>query len=259
MWPAGPAWFLWQLFLLSALTAGLHALAPQGVKALARLGGSVADRPLAFFLSLTMLSTLAYVPLAIAFTPWDWTYWGPFSSQLSRPLHYVVYFLAGFSMGAYGCDRGMLCPDGPLARHWRLWLAAAVASFAIWGGVTSQTLSGWDTSPLAYQLAAAFAFPPACASGALFLLAICLRLLQIRDRLLDSLSRNAYGIYLVHYVFVVWLQYALFSVPLNAILKYAVVFAAALVLSWAASSGLGALNPRHLGLLAKRAVADQSR
>ena len=38
-------------------------------------------------------------------------------SQLSRPLHYVVYFFAACGIGTYGIDRGMLRSDGPLARH----------------------------------------------------------------------------------------------------------------------------------------------
>ena len=38
--------------------------------------------------------------------------------------------------------------------------------------------------------------------------------------------------YLVHYVFVVWLQYALLNVALFAVVKAAIVFAVTLTLSW---------------------------
>jgi len=256
MWPAGPAWFLWQLFVLSMLAAGLHALAPQGVQALGRLAGTFTDRPLAFFISLIALSILAYVPLAMLFGPWDWASLGPFALQRSRPLHYVVYFFAAFAIGSYGIDRGVLRHDGPLARHWLAWLAAAVASMAVWGGLTSLTLPDWDASPLTYRLAAAFAFPIACAAGTLSLLAICLRLMRTRHRLLDSLSDNAYSIYLLHYAFVVWLQFALLGIGLDAIGKASIVFAGALALSWAASAGLMTLAPRLSNLTGKRAIAD---
>ena len=40
----------------------------------------------------------------------------------------------------------------------------------------------------------------------------------------DSLRGNAYGIYLVHYAFVTWLQYALLHAPLAAMVKAALVF-----------------------------------
>ncbi|WP_407179015.1 acyltransferase family protein [Bradyrhizobium sp. STM 3562] len=259
MWPAGPAWFLWQLFLLSTLAAALRALAPQSLTRLGRLAGSLKDRPLAFFMGLTALSILAYVPLVMAFNPWDWTSWGPFSFQLSRPLLYLLYFFVGYAIGAAGTQHGLLRGDGQLAKHWCAWLVAAVASFALWGVLTSLTLKGWDNSPLAYRLAAAFAYPLACASGVLCMLAICLKLMRTQHRVLDSLSRNAYGIYLLHYVFVVWLQYALLTIPFDALAKAAIVLCGALALSWGASSGLTAFNPRHFGTPGGRAMADQPR
>ena len=259
MWPAGPAWFLWQLLMLSALAAGLHALAPQWVHALGRLAGTLIDRPLALFISMSALSIVAYVPLAMAFTPWDWTSLGPFSLQLSRPLHYFVYFFVAFAIGSRGIERSALRPDGPLARYWPAWLAAAVASALAWGGLTSLTLAGWDASPIADRLAAALAFPLACATGVFSLLAICLRLMRTRHRLLDSLSANAYRIYLLHYVFVVWLQYSLLGVRLAVIEKASIVFIVALALSWAASAGWMRLAPLFSDLAGKRTIADQLR
>src|SRR5579859_602041 len=158
MWPAGPAWFLWQVFVLGTAAAGLHALAPQRVQALVRWAGTFGDRPVIFCVNLIALSMLAYVPLAMAFTPWDWTFLGPFSLQLSRPLHYVVYFFTAFAIGSHGVERGVLRADGSLARHWLAWLGGAVASVAAWGGLTSLTLPDWSASPLIYRLAAAIAF-----------------------------------------------------------------------------------------------------
>ncbi len=59
-----------------------------------------------------------------------------------------------------------------------------------------------------------------------------------RHAWLGSLSRNAYGMYLVHYLFVVWLQYAFLPVELPAIVKAAAVFAATVVLSWTTTAAL---------------------
>ena len=47
--------------------------------------------------------------------------------------------------------------------------------------------------------------------------------------------------YLVHYVFVVWLQYALLGPALPALVKGAIVFAVTLALSWIAVAMLGRL------------------
>jgi peptidoglycan/LPS O-acetylase OafA/YrhL len=241
LWPAGPQWFLWQVFVLSALAAALHGLAPRWRDVLSRLVGRLGDHPLAFFAGLTALSVLAYVPLAMAFGPWDWRSLGPFSVQLCRPLHYFIYFFAAFALGSHGRDRGLLRPDGPVARHWPAWLAAAVICFAAWGGLTSLTLPDWNASPRVYRLASALAFPFACTTGVLAYLATALRLLRAREPMLDHLSDHAYGIYIVHYVFVLWLQYALVGTTLDAPAKMIIVFSTALVLSWLASAGIRAL------------------
>ena len=52
----------------------------------------------------------------------------------------------------------------------------------------------------------------------------------------DSLSDNEYGMYLIHYMFVSWLQLAILSTPLPAIEKGALVFAGVLLLSWGTSA-----------------------
>ncbi|MCA6116176.1 acyltransferase [Bradyrhizobium sp. WSM 1738] len=263
MWPAGPQWFLWQVFVLGALAAALHALAPHWLRTSSDFVARFAANPLMFFIGLSAASALAYVPLAMAFTPWEWTFLGPFSFQLSRPLHYFVYFLAGFAIGSRGLDHVILRSDGPLARHWPLWLAAAVASMSAWGGLTSLTMPDWQASEFAYRVAAALAFPVASAAAMLCLLAICLRLLQSRHRLLDSLSSNAYRIYLLHYTVVVWLQYALLDVDINAIGKAAIVFAGGLTLSLAASlvmsAGLKTIVVHHSEQRGDRTMVNQPR
>jgi len=55
---------------------------------------------------------------------------------------------------------------------------------------------------------------------------------------LDGLCDNAYGIYLTHYVFVVWLQYFFLRIALSAAAKRAIVFVGALALSWASVATL---------------------
>ena len=54
----------------------------------------------------------------------------------------------------------------------------------------------------------------------------------------DSLSDNEYGMYLIHYMFVSWLQLAILSSPMPAIAKAVLVFAGVLLLSWGASASI---------------------
>jgi hypothetical protein len=241
-WPCGPQWFLWQLLVLNFFAAGLYRFCPRGGDALGRLAGFGRSRPLWFFLGLVAVSAAAYVPLAVAHTPWTWTNYGPFALQLSRPLHYFVYFFAGFAIGAYGLERGLLAIDGPLARHWLRWLAVAVGGFALWALPTSATLEARDTAPPALAIAAGVGFAFACAGGCFFLIAACLRFASERSRMLDSLSVNAYGMYLIHYVFIVWLQFALLDMTLSAFGKAAIVFVGTLAMSWALAAAFGGVS-----------------
>jgi len=228
-WPNGPLWFLWQLLALNLVAVGLHLVAPNSIPALGRWSAA-ADKNLARYVAVLLaVSILAYVPLAIAFTPWAWSNSGLFAVQFCRPPLYGVFFFAGVGIGAAGIERGLLAADGVVARHWGYALAAAFASLLLWMGLTALTMTGAPAPGVA--LAADLSFVPACAAGCISLLAVCLRFMTGHSRLLSYLSVNAYGLYLVHYVFVVWLQYALLAMPLFAIVKAGIVFGGTLVLS----------------------------
>ena len=229
-WPNGQLWFLWQLLALNFLVVGLHSIAPNALKALGRWSAAAGKRPRRYFAALTAASALAYVPLALAFTPWAWSDSGLLAVQFSRPLLYAVYFFAGLGIGVEGIDCGLTAVDGALARRWALWLAAALASLLLWMGLTSLTMNG--PAPIGIDIAADLSFVLACAAGSLFLIAASLRFAAKRSRILASLSATAYSLYLVHYDFVVWLQYALLASTLFAVIKGAIVFAGTLVLSW---------------------------
>ena len=52
-------------------------------------------------------------------------------------------------------------------------------------------------------------------------------------RLLDAMRPSAYGIFLVHYIFIIWLQYAVYDPAWSPFVKFAIVFAGTLAGSWA--------------------------
>ena len=253
-WPAGPQWFLWQLLALNTLAASFYAAAPGYIERLRRLGEWAGTRPVKFFALLIAASALGYVPLALIYSPWSWSAIGPFSLQLSRPLHNFVFFFAGGALGGYGLDRGLLARDGPLARYWLGWLGTGIIGFMLWGGVTSLTWPDWDRASFPVQFLASLAFPAACAGGCIGMVALCLRFGHRRSAILDSLSANAYSMYLLHYVFVVWLQYALLASGLIAAGKMVIVLAGSLVMSWTSSLAFNRLAATPYLTAAKRAI-----
>ena len=237
-WPAGPMWFLWPLLLWDVLAAGIYPLVARHRDAVLRLSAYARRQPARFLAGFVVLSAIAYVPLALIFGPSVWAHRGPFSLQLSRPLHYVLYFFTGAAIGACGIERGLLAADGPLARHWRTWCIAALASFALWLASMSQIVADPTGAPLEWQIAAALSFVLACFASCCFAFAAALRFAQFRTRLCDSLKDNAYGMYLVHYLFIVWLQFAMLPTNVPAIVKASAVFAGTMLFSWAATVAL---------------------
>ena len=239
-WPAGPAWFLWVLLTFDALAAALFLLLPKWGDTLGRFAADAARRPAAFFWLLAAVSAVAYVPMAVAFTSAAWSSFGPFVFQTSRLLHYAVYFLAGAGVGAYGLEKGLLAPDGRLARRWPAWLSASLGAFAAALVVLIAALSS-PGKPRLWETIGGFTFALSCAASSFAFLALSMRFAKTRGRLfasLRSLRENAYGIFLVHYAFVSWLQYALLKTSLPGLAKGSCVFLGALALSWGVTAAL---------------------
>lgn len=251
-WPSGPEWFLWQLVVLNMMAALVYVVAPGVLGVFRRVAQWAGEHPVRYFVGLAALGVALYTPLALIYSPFQWSAVGPFALQLCRPGLYVLVFFAGFALGSRGLDSGLIACDGRLARFWHWWGAAALVSFFVWAGFTSLTMPDWSRADLAARIGAGLAYPVACLAGGLFMLAVFLRYSRSRSRLLDSLSANAYTIYLVHYVFVVWLQYALLGNDLPAPVKAPLVFAGTLALSWPISVGLNRLFAGSFAVAAKR-------
>jgi Acyltransferase family len=135
-WPSGPVWFLWLLLLADIAAVGLHNLTPRWGETLVRLSSGAGAHPARYFAGLLTASALAYIPLAVAFTSSQWFQYGPFGFQLSRPLHYAVYFFAGAGIGAGGIRAR------PPGRRWTA--SASLGSLAYCGaGVVPAVALGY--------------------------------------------------------------------------------------------------------------------
>jgi peptidoglycan/LPS O-acetylase OafA/YrhL len=225
-WPAGPAWFIWVLLVFDGIAALMFKVAPRAFAGLGR-------RPVAVL----AVSGIVYIAMAMYFGPGDWTSVGPFTFQTSRIFHYLAYFLIGAGMGALGVDRGLLAIDGRLARRWLVWTIAALVVFVGTSVVAIMALTLHPESQ-AWGAAMDLGFVLSCAALSFLFLALFLRFAQSRSAVFDSLAANSYGIYLVHYAFVSWLQYALLPASLRAMAKGAIVFVLALGLSWGTAAAL---------------------
>lgn len=238
VWPAGPAWFVWLLLAFDFLAAGSYLCQPNWAEVAGCFFARLANKPIRFLGYLISISAAVYIPLAVKFNPLSWTQFGPFAFQTSKLLHYGVYFLVGIAVGAYGIERGILALAGKLARRWVLWAIAAIVVFLASSVFVIMLLTSPRATSTFWQAIADLVFTTTCATTSLAMMAVFLRFMKKSRGIFDSLRDNAYGIYLIHYVFVNWSQYALLKSHLSGFTKLTSVFLLAVALSWLTTAGL---------------------
>lgn len=210
-WAPGPLWFLWLLIVFIHLFIRLYRRYPH-IWEIAHMKTSERfNQPSKFYMTMVVLTTLAYLPLFAIFGPVLFIGIGPFLFQVSRIFVYLLYFLVGSMVGAYGIHTTMFTRDSTLSRNWWKWLL---------GGVLFELVFFW--SP----------FTLACPAICLGVIGFFLRFTGEPNRAIKSLSRNSFGIYIVHYPIVTWLQYGLLEVDLPASAKGVIVFVGTFLLSW---------------------------
>ncbi|MBC7579142.1 acyltransferase [Tardiphaga sp.] len=246
VWFDGPGWFIWYLLFLDLLAIPLFYLAPGLIDAINRLSQKSFERPALFAGVLGIVSVAAYVPMLFEVGAVRWFNWGPLQVQLSRTLLYGVFFFAGMGIGAANIDQGLLARSGALARRWYLWsIAAAVAFGALIELVNFRRMKLANLTgapPFWWQSSYGVVYALACTLICLAVLALFVRFGQREKSIFDPVRDDAYGIYVVHYIPVLWLQYALLDVTaLGAVSKALIVFAATLAVSWAATRALRAI------------------
>jgi acyltransferase-like protein len=246
-WPSGPVWFVWVLLAFDVLAAIVYRAAPGLVEAIGRLSLAGQTRPGLFFWALLIGSIIVYLPAVFYFGASRWFSAGPVAIQASRILLYLLYFFAGVGIGAVPFDRGLLTADGGLARRWPVWLVATIATY---GSIIAliyikhSVLPDVHHQPLWWEIAYTLAFVSYSAAQTFNILALFLRFSNDGSSILDPLRDSAYGIFLIHYVPVLWLQYVLYDfsfspvMQFSAIIKAVIVFVLTLASSWAATAAL---------------------
>jgi hypothetical protein len=156
-----------------------------------------------------IISIIVYVPAVLYFGASRWFSLGPIAVQASRILLYLVYFFAGMGIGAVSFDRGLLATDGGLARRWPIWLAVTIVTYGCIIAliyIKHGVLPDVNHQPLCWEVVYALAFVSYSAAQTFNILALFLRFDNEGWSIFDPLRDSAYGIYLIHYIPVLWLN-----------------------------------------------------
>jgi hypothetical protein len=239
-WSAGSAWFLWVLLAFDAIAAAMSAIAPRALATLGRVVDGVRNKPLTSFTAFALFSIAIYLPLRVSIGESHWSALGhyPIFIQTSRAPLYAGYFLAGVVVGAAGLRKGVLDDGGVIAQRWRSWLAIALAGYAailLLVYIHRGGMIDLRSPPLWWHTAYGLAFALFGAAMTFTVPAFFLRFAKYPFRLLDAMQKQAYGIYLLHFIPLIWLQYLVTDPPLPVFVKFAIVFAGTLSTSWVAT------------------------
>ncbi|WP_129715398.1 acyltransferase [Pedobacter sp. SYP-B3415] len=223
-WPVGPPWFIWLLLAFNLLILLLPG------RSIQILSTNLANKPRAVLALWLLLSLLSLVPLSLWLGRYTWTGFGPFDFQLNRVVFYFLFFLMGAVLGACNWQR-ILFNNNSLAGAWGLFWAVLSAGLFIL--LQAMTYRGWaGERGLSAALFFEILYVVLCLTTCIALLSLFRSYVAQTGHIWQSLSANAYGIYLFHYPFLIWSQYMLLSVSMSAAAKFLFVFAIALGGSW---------------------------
>jgi surface polysaccharide O-acyltransferase-like enzyme len=240
-WPSGPVWFLWVLFAFDLIASLLYLLSPRLLDPINRLSLRGYERPAVFFAVLLAVTVAFYIPGRVHFGGASWFAFGPFAVQHGRVLLYATYFFFGAGLGAANFDRGVLSADGQLGKSSWGWAFVALVPYCLmWAMiyVKREILGNPAHLPDWYEAIYGLFFASFSVAIMFVILAYFLRFKQSGWSILDPMQADAFGMFLVHYPIVLWLQYWLFDFDIPAIAKALVAFVLTVILSWAATRAL---------------------
>lgn len=240
-WPSGPIWFVWVLLAFDLTAGTLYRFSPRLLDPINRLSLRGYERPAEFFLLLLVVTAIVYIPARVYFGAGRWFEFGPFSVQASRVLLYLAYFFVGAGVGAARFDGGLLSPDGRLAKGTWGWPVAALIPYCLlWMliYIKREILGNPMWLPQWYEISYGLFFVAFSASIMFAILGHFLRFNRSSFSMLDPMRADAYGMFLVHYPIVLWLQYWLFDFDIPAMAKGLITFVLTVLLSWAAAAVL---------------------
>lgn len=234
-----PSWFIWVLFLFNVLFALFHQQYKKLSGACAIWLSALGHRPFLFFIVASVFTWLLYVPMAYHVGAGTWTESGPFDFQLSRILLYFGYFSAGILIGSTEFNHGLFSTASSVVKKWWLWGLLSLVVYAVLTLIPEPLIkmvqegslkefNGWMIYYTVYVIS--------CTTSCIAFMAIFRKWMNTGRDWLNSLAENAYLIYLVHFPFIVWIQFLLLNNDLPALVKFLITFAATMLLSWLASA-----------------------
>jgi len=156
----------------------------------------------------------------------------PFVFQVPRfGLHFAWFFI-GLLIGYSNLDRGILANDGIMAQHWRRWIVGCFIVYNMLIFIPRIPILTMHLSTKRLGAIEAILWVVSCVVSCFGFFALFRGTIKKHRLWMDSIERSSYVIYLIHYLFVLWLQRLFMKQPIHASIKFVLVFLGATFFSW---------------------------
>jgi len=208
-WLIGPAWFLWILLVFDLAIALIHRYVPSILRTIRRDLSNI----------LILLISVASFAIAGSYiSPEHWIKgWGPFDFQPGKILLYLAYFLMGIAISG-----GKKWKNSGWPKAWGIWFLMGELFLLAYVLIPRDAFGGLGSN---------MAFAASCAGNSLGILGAFRRFAAKRNTVVDRINRDSFGIFLFHYTFVLWPQYACIPLAIPVWAKFTAVLLGSLFLS----------------------------
>lgn len=221
-------WFLWVLLGFNCIIALVYKIVPNLTKKIENSKSKFFTHPWCFLLVFLLLGIASYLPISKVYNGWFISVIGPLTVQLCRIILYFTFFFIGAVIGGYGIDRSIFKTDGVLVKKWWLMLIGTILSYSgtmvIYSSFKETLWGKWLLSALFVATAMFISF---------LLLALFRKYVKKQNPFSESLRRNAYGIYIIHYSIVAIFQFLFLRINISGGIKALSVFVLSVLVSWA--------------------------
>lgn len=227
----GPIWFLGALFVFDAIFSMLYKFFPGKI---ANIINSIENTgTINLSLSFASLSIIIYFISYISIPSDDLSSMatvGPIWFQKNRSLLYFCFFILGVITGATTKYRNIITNNKALSDVWLFKLVLCIMLFGVFRYLQFSMIKSPNGYLDEFVYCALFVFIAITATFAWF--AIVGRFFNNKSRIMQSLTKHAYGIFIFHFLVVIWMQYLFYYIDLSAGQKFYIVFSSSLFLSW---------------------------
>jgi fucose 4-O-acetylase-like acetyltransferase len=226
---AGPLWFIWVLLLFNIIVVFIISVIKKiNNKIIHKYKIRAFSIPY-FLVTFFIAGFILYTLFATLNENRFYNFLGPFEAQVNRLPLYFLFYIMGVILSRDSLSEGIFSKSSLLVKYW--WITGLVG-LSFWRVLYIPALYNNGLFPF-------FALTSSFVLAALFLsitlMGIFRSYFSNEITVFNSLSSNAYGIYILHYTFVALFQYLFLFTDFPGFLKGFLVFMLSVLSSWGVS------------------------